>query len=784
MTKRFQQKKWICATLLAVPALILAFRFLGPWEKFMARWNNSPVPYHFASLRNCSDEEIARFMSGAKSADSFHEAGAPDSNFPEQLWKANPKTAALAFAEANRSPTHRKSFQLRADSNPSLTAPDTGWLIFDTYSDLTVLRFGIDHPFLFHAATSSLGMAGNGYVDGEKHALQLIPLSPDEARFLAHTSFWLEHLKSMRTDKNYHASSIHISHESYGTLEWEIEKQPRHQIHGVLWGTIADRWRGDYDEEVQVNLTHHLLSEALPKHLGKRWEKPTRITFDSHNLPLAERIKSRDDPATQAKLTQTILAALARHETEPWPAKALIALAGYAGDAGLAATLPALESFAAKLPPPTADESEFTVLDAQFRLTYPAPTDPDERKKWERHQTLETVLKNDFLTQVRPPLTQAIRQLHALGQTAKLRELAQSKDDAAMWALRQLYQLQPDAYAEVMIHRFASENAWSRRSIFKILATLHPAATRRLRDSLNEKEQADLLFEITDFEQSDDLSRAQTRIPTLLKIVEQPTEKILTHGYPAPSRRDPAITQLAKLPLNPADQKRFQELLVKELLFPETLEVFGESAISEAAKAIVLQPDPDRFWDALYTAASVETGYSEFHSLLNALATLALAKPEPRLSQIAELLRNRLQNHKGQIENLFPVALALDLRSLASEIGHFATNGPEVADGEITNSCKNDPDHPCLHRYHSARHVSALWQEPDADTRARMWTALVMNSPYDFSGTSTIPSSLRNRCHSAITAASPELYKRLVAKARATSDLPRKDLSDWLADFP
>lgn len=749
----------------------------------MAGWNNSPVPYHFVSLRHCSDEEIARFMSGAKRVDSLHEAGAPDSNFPEPLWKTDPKSAAFAFAEANRSPTHRKNFQLWTDSNPTLTPPDAGWLVLDDFSDLTVLRFGVDQPFLLHATTSNLGMSANGYVDGEKHALQLIPLSPDEARFLAHTLFWLAHLKSMCTDKDYHVSFIHSSHASFGTLEWEIDKQPRHEIQGTLWEAIADRWRSDYDEETQVNLAHYLLSEALPKHLGKRWEQPTRVAYDSHKLPLAERLKSQDDPAAQAKLTQIIFAALARHETEPLPAKALIALAQCAGDAGLAATLPALEALTAKLPPATADEAEFTALDAEFRFTYTAPTDPDERKKWNRHQSLKPAFEHDFLTQVRRPLTQAIRQLRVLGQLATLRELAESKDDSAMWALRQLYQLQPDAYAEALIHRFATDDARYRHSIFETLATLHPAATRRLRDSLTDMEQAELLFEITEFERSDDPSRTQSRIPKLLEIVEKPTEKVLVNGYPVSSQRGPAITLLAKLPLNPTDQNRFEGLLVNELLFPETLEIYGKCAINAAAEAIVVQPDPDRFWDALYGAASAETGYFEFRSLLDALATLARAKPEPHLSQIAELLSPRIQNHKGQIEGLFPVVLALDLRSLAPVIEHFATSGPNVPDGEVTNSCKNDPDNPCLHRYHSARHVSALWQEPDADTRARMWTALVMISPYDFSGKGTIPSCLRDRCRSAIAAASPELYKQLVAKARATSHLPG-EISDWLAGFP
>ncbi len=779
MTNHFLSKKWFFATILAVLVLILAIRIRGPWEKLLASWELSPVPYHFESLKGCSDGEIALFMGGAKEVDSFLEAGAPDSNFPEQLWNTDPKSAALAFAEANRGPTHRTNFQIWVDSNAALIAPNAGWLILDDFYNQTVLRFGGDQPFLFQATTSSIGRVSNRYVDSEKHDLQLIPLSPDEARFLAGTAFWLGHFKSLPTHKDYHASQMWSSHGSSGTLEWQIDRLPPHCIQGALWDSwpISKGWQGDYDDEAELNLTTFLFTQALPQFLGKRWEQPTRIPYDFYQQPLAERLKPHDDTASQAKLTQVILAALARHEADPWPAKALVALAQCAGDTGLSATLPALEMLAAKLPPPSADETEFTVFDAEFRYSYATPKDPDERKQWERHKSLKTALEYDFVTQVRRALTQAIRQLHVLGQTALLHELAQSNDHLAMWALQQLYRLEPNAYAEALIHRFSTVDIGSRRFIFETLATLDPAATRRLRKSLSEKEQIDL-------ELIDDPSRAQSRIPALLEIIENPANKnLVENGYPIASKRGPAIQQLAKLPLNPAEQNRFEKLLLNELLYPETNETIGKCAISAAAIAVRTLPNPDRFWDALYQATSVETGSSEFNALLDALANLAIAKPEQRLLQLTELLRPRLRSHNLRVDTVCRVALALDLRGLAPEIEHFATSSPTVPDGESTSSCDNAPDNPCLHRYHSARHLSALWQETDPDTLARMWTALLQNSPYDFTGTETIPTCLRDRFRAAISAASQEISSHLVAKARATTDLP-SEISNWLASLP
>ena len=729
MTKRFLTKKWIFASILGILALILGFKFLS------AR-NDFPEPYRFESLRNCSDEKMIWFMSGTKEESFLHEASAPENNFPKSLWNTDPKKAALAFAEANRSPTHRKNFQLWADSSTSLTAPNAGWLILNDFHEQTILRFGSDHPFLLHASTNSLGWIGNRYVDGEKRALQLIPLSHDEARFLVGIAFWIEHLKSMPTSKDYNHSSISVSDEGFGKIEWQIEKQAPYSIQGTLWDYpgISDRWRDNYNEEVQLNLIHFLFNQALPNYLEKRWEQPKKIDYDSYKLPLADRLNAEEDATTQAKLTQVVLTALTLHETDALPSAALIALAKCAGDMGLIEVLPALEALS------------------------------------EKHETS---------TQEHDSLTQAIRQLHALGKPEPLRELAQSKDDAAMWALHQLYRIQPDAYAEVLVHRFVTEDSRQRSEIFKTLAALNPTAARRLRDSLTDKEQTALLLEITEFERTDDPSRAQSRIPALLDIVGKPTEKVLAiGGYQPASKRGPTIEMLAKLPLSNADQQRFEKLLLKELTSPEILATYGESTIGYAATAIVALPNPDRYWDALYVAISTEAS-SQFDALLDALAALAISKQQPRLAQLAELLRPRLQNHESELNAVLLAALALDLRSLAPEIAQFATSNPVVPDRENTNSCEKKSDQPCLHRYHSARHISALWQESDPETRARMWAALLLNSPNDFRGKGTIPSSLRDRCRSAIAAVSPEVTGKIIAKIRANDGFPT-EIKDWL----
>jgi hypothetical protein len=64
-----------------------------------------------------------------------------------------------------------------------------------------------------------------------------------------------------------------------------------------------------------------------------------------------------------------------------------------------------------------------------------------------------------------------------------------------------------------------------------------------------------------------------------------------------------------------------------------------------------------------------------------------------------------------------------------------------------------------------------------------MWTALLLDSPYDFVGEKTIATCLRDRCRSAIVAASPENRKHLIAMIRSNSEFP-SELSNWQGTLP
>lgn len=791
---------------------ILATCLFVPWKENFRKPAESkpPASFHFKSLKGQSDDDLANFMSGKPTPGFLFPADAQANHFPEHLWNSDPMVAALEFANANRTPGHRKLFKLTVNNDPAIKAPDAGWLILDSGSaicysntqNFTALCFGVEQPFLLIAGANIIGSVGhNPYTDRYSHSLKLIPLTPEEARFLAHTIFWLEHIRSEKAKEENSEKSliwsaldasglsdwlvirptpvehgdIWCSADGFGMLDWYVGNQALRQIGETLWSSpISSRWRNHYNSVTTLNHTCYLITTALPKHLGKRWESGNPLSHADFVMPLAERLKPRVSEADREHLNQVILTGIARHFDDPWPGPALVELVKCAGDAGLRNTLPALEELAAQLPPPSADEVELDALKDRFLGRYTAPEDPEEKKPWQRYEALRNQLDDVFHPRLRRPLNQAIRQLRALDKTPELIEMAKSDAAGAIWAIQQLQLLQPDAHAEVLATLFcrASEKR-DRVRIFETLATANPPATRGLRDSLNAQEQAELMVQISQFESTDNPASARKRIPALLEIVLNPNK---SHEW---EERTAAIDLLVELPLNEPQQVQFERLLIDELSSPHP----GGYTISNTAAALLKQPEPDRFWDALMQCASSTIDQHRVGSLLEALAVLAIASPEPRLAQLTGFLRNRLTHHIGDINQVSRAALALDMRMLSPALQQLATSGPQVTDGEYFPKCGGDPKASCHHRYHSARHVIALWLEQDADTLARMWTALLLESPYAFVGSGFLPSSLRDRCSSAIAAASPELRRRLVVQARSNPHLSR-ELPDWLADLP
>lgn len=729
-----------------------------------------PKPFQFQSLKGRSDGEIARAMDGKLAVDSFHPADAPDTHLPEGFWKMDPKSAALALVEANRTPAHRKMVRIAVDDRNEVRPPAAGWMVhhfksstcYVASTSLTVLRFGIEKPYIFQSGTSKNGFVGaNPLADRIGHALRLIPVSKDEARFLSETLFWLDRIRSRSSKEDRFGGGMSSTADGSGTMDFQIGNQEPQRVKGTLWHgpSLASRWTDDYDQNTCINFSDYLLTDALPKHLIGRWDA---IPLDHRNLAtsLADRVKPREDSDARDELSFIVLTALERHQTDPWPAAALALLVNCAGESGLSETLPVLEELNGKLSPPSGDEKEFRELEVKFKGQFVSPDDVEGGKQWERYQSLIGRMAHDVPCQLREPLARAIKQLRALYQPVPLLKMAESNDASAAWALQQLQIHHPAAYADTLIASFRDADTKSRGMIFATLAAAYPPGAKLLRETLTEQQAADLAIELAGFEQKQEPELAKSRIPDLLEIARD------APGNRDYSERGPAIELLSVLPLDEPQRAQFEGLLLAELKTPRRDNI-KLSILPWIIPALVKLPEPDRYWDALVASSGNATEHGEFHYLLNALSTLALAKLEIRKPQLADFIRPRFTRHGGNMNDLFLAALALDLRELAPEIAHLASSGPDVEDGKCANGRGGGFTGPGNERYHLARHVTALWLETDADTRARMWTALVLASPRDFSRQmSAVADSLRGCFRSALAVASPGVGEELRSKSR------------------
>lgn len=743
-------------------------------------------PYRFESMRGRTDEEIVRFMGGKNPPSSAYPEDAPPSSVPAGFWGLPPKDAALEFVAANLKGSKGATMRLAVDDRGGIHPPASGWLVCSSSSarsytaadNLIALRFGVPNPFLFHCGTSVNGaVCANPIADRSGYVMRLIDLQPAEALQIADLVFWLDRVRSHDPDGAGSSGILGCTGDGDGSVVWQVEGRKPDVTSGTLWGYgyLSSRFSGEYNRETYLNFAAHLMGAAVPERLGERWKTPLELEHRDLTTELEDRLKPREDDAARELLADIATATLTRHRTDPWPPAILEKVAWCAGDCGLSRLLPGLEEIANSLPPPTGEEKEFRKLeDEETRRPGPGEDDGLDERRQRRYQVLRDKFLYDFSCQMRAPLDHAIRQLRAVGNPEKLADMASGDGHPAMWALQQLQLRYPDAYAEVLIGRFEKEDHHGRKLVFSTLAAAYPPGAKRLRAKLTDAQQAELAVELAGFELEGESGLARSRVPALLEIFRDEADQ---HHW---SDRWAAISLLSRLRLAGPPLERFEKLLLEELKKAGSEEVRA-SVVSEAVRTLMRLSDPGRHWEVLLDAAVSSKDYSDFESLLDALAGLALAKPDPRMAAITGLLRSRLEHCHGMLNEPLVIALALDLRELAPDIARLATPGPEVAEGKgIHTWCLGD-DYPGTERYHRARHITALWSETDADTLACMWAAMLVSATGEFVGDAAVPTALRDRFRQVFSAAAPRTRQRVLDLIRAKSESSPPEFAKWLS---
>lgn len=114
------------------------------------------------------------------------------------------------------------------------------------------------------------------------------------------------------------------------------------------------------------------------------------------------------------------------------------------------------------------------------------------------------------------------------------------------------------------------------------------------------------------------------------------------------------------------------------------------------------------------------------------VAPTALATPDDR-STSARTLAEGLADHRLAIEPLLMAAWAYDLRELRPQLMTLANAGPDDQEGPRVELSGGAATPQCA-RYHLARQILSLWDEPDAATRARLLCAFALQRGIEPSG--------------------------------------------------
>ncbi len=745
-------------------------------------------PYEFTSFAGLANHELAAFFKGKDRHTSFDgaEGSFPDS-IPENLFSMKPKQAALALADANRTAGHRRKYELAIDDRNGIAPPASGWVqlnwsssgCYSFSSELFAIRFGETDPVLLNFGYNSIGVVGrNRWADQPAHNLRVVKLSEKEAAYIAQTLFWMDRIRSrsLRHDDDRGMSGFSSTADGFTTVSlFPSGSDPREVASETDWATssISGRWDGEYNREVFANLASLLIRTGVPKMLGNRWKKENETDHQSLMTPTDERLRDRIGADAREKLATDLATVIDMDSKAAIPPDLITRIASTAGDEALLPLLPALQRMLASVPIESDEEKEFEALEKRFAQDHfgnQLADEPQEHKDaYKRLTDLREKLRFFRPAVLRKPLADAVEKLRLASDTSLLKQAVLDKSPQAQWALTLLRRTEPETWAILVSADFENAAPKERQTIFSTLAAGYPPAAAAMISNFSKAERLDLILEISDFhkEQSPDESPAD--IPILMDLLRDRKQDIY--------RRGGAMEALAAAERSDSQTEAFTKLLLAEISSPVKGE-FYSGTLGYAIEALTSLPHPERHLELILSQPNIpKDAFSEgFHALD------AMTRNNPDREKIlAEFLHTQFVASSGMMDYHFTRALTYDLRLLAPEIAAYASESPEVEDGDGANYSGGNFKTPVGQRYHIAREITALWSEQDPQTLARLWISFVASHPDVFQENDK-PSTIRELAAKNIRALPAAERKEAIASI--LSEIPIADYynssSKWL----
>ena len=305
---------------------------------------------------------------------------------------------------------------------------------------------------------------------------------------------------------------------------------------------------------------------------------------------------------------------------------------------------------------------------------------------------------------------------------ARLSIVAVSKSDEQQWALQRLGQLDQKRYADALETLTRKTNGkWARQFFAELARVDQPRAATIARDLPPEKIDALTISGFLVLADSGAVSDETQRLATIIKMLHDPKTDWEERGC--------AIDALvpANNPLR-YPGREIDEALLK-LFDRNQADKTGKYTQVKASRSLALRSRTEYFEDIVRQLATSDA--SDYGGILGALTQLAQREPDRFNSRLVTFVKPQLSRTNNSVLALIWTIWSADLRELRPDLERLATrNGDEFEDKKA--SSYGGAVSPVTGRFHLARKIVSLWEEPDAYARARLLIALAVGENNEF----------------------------------------------------
>lgn len=662
-----------------------------------------PLPgVEFKGLKGGSHQAYREFFTGKRNVeDSFlHSLGNwLDDRLPEGFWEIkDPKKAALAMIEANRSEIHRKHYDIGFRDDEAL--PKSGWLYFHfgssscySYSSRDVLLgFGDSGPSMLVVESNSPGVVGhNPWADLSGSQAFEVPLTTDELAFASRVLLWLGRLEAREIGDPPNQGFGSSTADGFVTLDiHENGKAPRQAIAGTAWvsGSIKARWVGNFmgSEDAIASL----MDLFIEKGLSEKWQRPEPISAHSLMTLAEDRIKARVSAETIELTGRLLKRIFAMDRESELPARFLQSCLEVTGNHGLVELRSDLQKMRSTIPEKADPEEKELERLLERGLRNPDPFNSNGEDGEIEDELLDKLQFHRGHT-LREVLNRSLRKLEMIGNEEALVAEVQNEGDLIQWALGTLARDHRDAWIAEMFQQFReARDPESRKMIFETLTAVGRETGRLLISTLDAKLYQELLLEIATFRKMNEPEKLAGMYSGLLELLGDENLK----DY----QKEQVYLLLAGMRLDGGFAKKRRQLILK--MFKSSPSWL--SAETRFQGFLELAPEPgdlEFLWsEQMFPELDVELGIKLIFSRVDI--------PDERRIHMERFMEHQIAHRVSDMDELAKICLAFDLRKFAPEMKKLATSGPEEEEGK---------------RFHSARFLTAMWLEEDGETLAKMW---------------------------------------------------------------